>query len=206
MTNPQADSLIERGQPLKEMVPLFPIKVEAYQYFANSMTRMYSTPDCHCCDCGRDCQEPPVRFIWRANIHTTKTIILSFLFTALALIAAHLYSRWIVVEFATLHRLCLQCQRRHRTRCILVAVLHKVYFAVLILLLFLTVPAIVFCVAMSFIAPETERLFLPASVIGVALVALIARGFEMCRRLLIPQSLRQVGRFPFFLRGLSKAP
>jgi hypothetical protein len=204
--NPQADSLIECGQPLKEMARLFPTKVEAYQYFASSMTRTWSSPDRHCCACGRACQEPPMRFTWRANLHTTKTVILSFLFTALALLAHHLYSRWIVVEFTTVHRMCLQCQRRRRIYVVFVAVLHKVLFAILILLLCLTVPAVVFLVAMPFLAPEGIRLFLPASIMGIGLIALVALGFEMCRRLLIPQPLRQVGRFPFFLCGLSKTP
>jgi hypothetical protein len=204
MTNPQADSMIESGQPLKEVVPIFPTKIAAYEYFARSMTRRFALPDSHCVMCGRDSDAPPVRFTWRANVHTTKTVLLSFLFTALALFAAHLYSRWVVIEFATFHRLCPDCQRRHRSRSIVIGITHKVLFALLVLLLFLTVPLIIFFVAMPFIAPEGTWPFLALSVVGIGLLALVMWAFEACRRSLIPHSLRQIGRFPFFLYDLHK--
>src|SRR5258708_37628067 len=112
MINPHADNIIERGQPLKEVVPVFPTKIAAYEYFARSMTQRFASADSHCARCGRDCELPPLSFTWRANLHTTKTVLLSFLFSALALFAAHLYSRWVVVQFTTFHRLCSDCQRR----------------------------------------------------------------------------------------------
>jgi hypothetical protein len=205
MTNLQADSMIEGGQPLKEIISIFPTKIAAYEYFARSMTRRFALPDSHCVMCGRNSDEPPVRFTWRANVHTTKTVFLSFLFTAIALFAAQFYSRWVVIEFATFHRLCPDCQRRHRSRSIVIGVTHKVLFALLMLLLFLTVPMITFLVAMPFIAPEGTWFMLAGSVAGVSLLALVLWAFETCRKLLIPQSLRQIGRFPFFLYDLSKA-
>jgi ABC-type multidrug transport system permease subunit len=204
MTNLQADSMIESGRPWNEVAPLFPTKIAAYEYFARSMTRRFASPDSHCAMCGRDSDAPPVRFTWRANVHTTKTVLLSFLFTAIALFAAHLYSRWVVVEFATFHRLCPDCQRRHRFRSIVIGITHKVLFALLMLLLFLTVPLIIFFVAMPFIAPEGTWRFLALSVIGVGLLALVMWAFEACRRSLIPHSLRQIGRFPFVLYDLHK--
>ena len=154
--------------------------------------------------CGRDSEAPPVSFTWRANVHTPKTVLLSVLFTALALLAAHLYSRWVVVEFTTFHRWCPDCQRRHRSRSIVVGAMHKVPFAVLMLLLFLTVPLVIFLFVMPFTAPEGTRLMLAGSVVGVGLLALVVWGFETCRRSLIPPSLRQIRRFAFFPYGLRK--
>jgi len=184
---------------------MFPTKTAAYEYFARSMSRRFELPDSHCAMCGRDSEVQPVSFTWRANVHTTKTVLLSFLFAAIALLAAHLYSRWVVVEFTTFHRLCPDCHRRHRSRSIVVGAMHKVLFAMLMLLLFLTVPLVIFLLVMPFIAPEGTRLVLAGSVVGVGLLALVVWGFETCRRSLIPHSLRQIGRFPFFLYGLRKA-
>jgi len=204
MSNLQADSAIESGKPLKEVVPMFPSKVAAYQYFANSMSKRFSFADTYCAKCGMPCKTPPLTFTWRANLHTTKTVLVSFLFTALAIFAHHLYSRWVVVEFATQHRLCPACQRDHRKRVFMVAILQKALFAVLILILFLTVPAVIFTFMAMFAAPEGTWLFLASSVIGLALLALVVWGFEGCRRFLIPHSLRQVGRFPFVLYRISE--
>ena len=204
MTNPQADSMIESGRPLKEVVALFQTKIAAYEHFARSMTQRFALPDSHCIMCGRESDVPPVRFTWRANIHTTKTVVLSFLFTALALFAAHLYSRWVVIEFATFHRLCPQCQRRHRFRRIVVGILRNVLFAVLILALLLSVPAIIFTFAAPFIEPRGAWVMLAGAIVGVGLLALVISGFEKCRTSLIPRSVRQIGRFPFFLYDLRK--
>ena len=204
MTNPQADSMIESGQPLKELVPLFPTKSAAYEYFARSMTQRFASPDSHCAMCGRDCEAPPVGFTWRANVHTTKTVFLSFLFTSLALAAGHLYSRWVVIEFTTFHRLCPQCQRGHRSRSAVVEFLRYLLFIALMLLLFLTVPLIVFAFAVPFIGLDGAWWLLAGAVVGVGLLTLVVRGFEVCRRLLIPHSLRQIGRFPFMLHAVRK--
>jgi hypothetical protein len=204
MTNSQADSLIEKGRPLKELVPLFPDKVTAYEYFARGMTGRFASPDTYCAACGRTCDGPPMAFTWRANLHTAKTVIISFLFSALALFAAHLYSRWVVVQFTTFHQLCPECQRRHRIQSVIVGVLHKVLFAILMLLLFLTVPVIVFAFAVPFIAPEGIWVTLAGAVIGVGLLVLVAQGFEACRKSLIPKSLRQIGQFPFSLYALQR--
>jgi len=202
MTNPQADSMIESGRPWNEVAPLFPTKIAAYEYFARSMTFRFASPDSHCAMCGRQCDTVPIAFTWRANLHTTKTVLVSFLFTAIAIFAHHLYSRWIVVDFTTVHRLCPDCRRRHRARGVAVAVLHKLLFTALILLVFLTVPSIIFLFVAIFAAPEGRWLMLGISVVGVALLGLVMWSFEMCRRFLIPESLHQIGRFPFFLYGL----
>jgi hypothetical protein len=200
MTNPQADSMIESGQPLKEVVRIFPTKIAAYEYFARSMALRFASPDNHCAMCGRNTDAPPIRFTWRANVHTTKTVLLSFLFTAIALFAAHLYSRWVVVEFATFHRLCPDCQRRHRFRSIVIGITHKVLFALLMLLLFLTVPLLIFCVAMPFIAPEGAWLFLGLSIVGVSLLLLVLGAFEACRKSLIPTRFAKLdGSHLFFI-------
>ncbi len=199
MANPQADSLIESGQPLKKVIPVFSTKVEAYEYFARSMTRRFASPEAHCAGCGRDCETPAVRFTWRANVHTAKTVLLSFLFTIALLVAGHVFSRCVVVEFTTVHRLCPACQRGNRRRRLAVGLAHKLLFATMMLLLFGTVPFLVFLVAVPFVAPETTWGFLAGAVSGVSLLALTVWGFEACRRWLIPRSLRQVGRFPFRL-------
>jgi hypothetical protein len=206
MTNPQAESMIESGRPLKEVALIFPTKIAAYQYFANAMARRFASPTSCCAMCNRDCDASPVRIRWRANVHTTKTVFFSFLFTAVALFAAHLYSRWVVVEFTTFHRLCLQCQRGHHSRRLAVNILHKALFATLISLLFLTVPLVIFLFAMPFIAPEGTWLMLTGSLVGVGLIALVMWGFEACRSSVIPPPLRQIGRFPFFLFTLQLNP
>jgi|SRR5947209_622387 len=205
MSNLQADTMIESARPLKELVPLFPNKVAAYEYFARSMTQRFASAATCCAACGKPCEAPPLAFTWRANLHTTKTVLVSFLFTALSLFAHHLYSRWVVVEFTTFHRLCALCRRRHRIRSKAVAVLHKVLFAILILLLFLTVPLVMFLFVSIFAAPEGTWRILSGSVIGLALLGFVAWAFESCRRSLIPHSLRQIGQFPFFLYRLRDA-
>jgi hypothetical protein len=204
MINPQADRLIDSGQPLKKLTPLFPTKVAAYEYFARSMTERFASPDSRCAMCDRTCEELPIVFNWRANLHTKKTVVLSFLITAVAIFAHHLYSRWVIIEFTTLHRLCSPCQRRHRTRGIIVSVLQKILFAVLVLLLCLTVPSVVFLAATPFVAPEGTRLIAALAVIGVGLLTFVLWAFEACRKSLIPHSLRQIGRFPFRLHELRK--
>jgi hypothetical protein len=83
-----------------------------------------------------------------------------------------------------------------------VSVFHKVLFAVLILALFLTVPLVIFLFVAIFVAPEGKRLMLTGAVVGLTFIGMVVWGFEMCRRSLIPGSLRQIGRFPFSLYGL----
>jgi len=83
-----------------------------------------------------------------------------------------------------------------------VGILNKGLFSVLMLSLFLTVPLVIFLFVAIFAAPEGKRLMLTGSVVGATLVVLVVWGFEVCRKSLIPGSLRQIGRFPFFLYGL----
>src|SRR6266540_3508355 len=180
VSNLQADTFIEVGRPLREVVPMFPSKTAAYEYFARSMTQRFASADLHCADCGQPCDAAPIGFTWRANVHTARTILVSFLLTAVSILAHHLYTRWVVVEFTTFHRMCAQCQSRHRMRGITGGVLQKVLFAVLMLLLFVTVPAVVFLVAMPFIAPKGIWLALVGTATGVGLLALVTWGFEAC--------------------------
>jgi len=202
MTNLQADKMIENGRPLKELARIFPAKTTACQYFARFMSERFASADSNCAMCGRPCETAPICFTWRANLHTTKTVLMSFLFITLAIFAHHLYSRWVVVEFTTFHRLCPQGRRRHRLRRMAVGFVQMVLFAVLMLLLFLTVPRVIFVFVAIFVAPEGRRLMLAGSLAGIALLGLVVWGFEICRTYLIPKSLHQIGRFPFFLYGL----
>jgi hypothetical protein len=203
-TNPQADNILDSDRPLKDLIPLFPDKIAAYGYYAQYMTRRFATADPHCADCGRQCDDPPSAFTWRANLHTTKTVLLTFLFNLVALLASSIYSRWMVVQFTTFHRLCPQCQHRHRNHGIIAAVLEKVLFAALILLLILAVPAVIFSFALPFIDPKATWVALAGAAVGIGLLTLVVRGFEACRKLLIPPALRRIGRPPFFLLTLSK--
>jgi hypothetical protein len=206
MTNSQADILIERDRPIKELAPLFPSKIAACEYFGGYMTKRHAVPDSRCAMCSRECQTAPMNFIWRANLHTTMTVLMSLLFTALAVFAHHLYSRWIVVEFTTVHRLCAECQDRHKKRRIAMAVLGKVLFAVLMLPLFVTVPMFIFLLVIPFIAPEGFWKMFTGTIFGLALLALIILGFELSRRALIPNSLQHIGRFPFSLCDFRRNP
>jgi hypothetical protein len=202
MSNLQADRMIENGAPLKELVPLFPAKNSAYEYFARTMTERFASADAHCAGCGRECATAPIAFTWRANLHTAKTVLVSFLLSALAIFAHHLYARWVVVEFTTVHRLCPHCRRRHRVRTVAASILHNVLFALMMMLLLLTVPLVIFLFAAIFVAPEGRKLTFAGSVLGIAMLGLVAWGFELCRTSVIPGSLRKVGRFPFYLYGL----
>jgi hypothetical protein len=203
--NQQADNMIECGRPWKDLFLLFSSKRATYEYFAVNRSRRFKAPDTYCAACGQHCDTPPIKFIWRANLHTRKTILLSFVFTMIAVWAYSVYSRWVVVQFVTFHRLCLNCQRQHRNRRIISVVLNKILFSALILFVFLTVPATVFFIASIFVIPEARILFAVGALIGIGLLGLVAWGFEMCRRAIIPQTLRQIGRFPFFLYELQKA-
>lgn len=186
------------------MFPLFPTKIATYEYFAKNMSQHFSSPSSYCAMCGQPCDVPPIQFVWRANLHTAKTILLSFVFSAIALLASSLYSRWMVVEFVTVHHLCLNCQRRQRTRSIAITILQKVLFAALILLIFLTVPTVIFLFAVIFVAPEAVLPLTIGLAIGLGLLAFVTWGFDACRKSIIPQSLRPIGRFPFFLYELRK--
>ncbi len=197
--HPQADDMIESGRPWKDLFPLFPNKEAAYQYYGFNMFHRFNSPAPYCAMCGRSCDQPPITFIWRANLHTKKTVLLSFIFSAIAVWMGGLYSRWIIVQFATTHCLCLDCQRRHRNRKALAAVTHKLLFALLILLVCLTVPLVVFLLAFVFIMPEGVKMFGLLSLTGIGLLALVTWGIDGCRRAIIPQSLHRIGRFPFFL-------
>jgi hypothetical protein len=181
---------------------MFPTRIAAYEYFARSMTQRFASADRCCAGCGDPCEASPLAFTWRANLHTTKTVLLSFLLTALTIFAHHLYSHWVVIEFTTFHRLCSSCRRRHRTRSMALTIIHKVLFAVSILLLCLTVPLVIFLFVAIFAAPEGTWMILSGSVLGLALLGLVAWAFETCRRSAIPHSLSQIGQFPFFLYGL----
>lgn len=83
-----------------------------------------------------------------------------------------------------------------------ITALHKVLFAVLILLLFLTIPLVLFLLVAIFAAAKGIGVMLTGSILGLALLGLVTWGFEACRRSLIPHSLRQLGQFPFFLYGI----
>jgi hypothetical protein len=83
-----------------------------------------------------------------------------------------------------------------------VAFIQKVLFAVLMFLLFLTVPLVIFLFVAIFAAPEGTWMMLSGAVLGLALLGLVAWAFETCRRSPIPHSFRQIGQFPFFLYGL----
>jgi hypothetical protein len=205
MNNHQADVLIESGRPLKELTPLFPSRILACEYFARSMSLRFNSPESCCVLCRQNCDLPPVAFIWRANLHNAKTILLSFLLTAVGIFASFVYSRWVVVEFTTFHRLCTSCQLRLRFRSTYIGVLQKALFAVLMLLLFLTVPVVIFFFVAIFGAPEGMRKTLAGGIIGMGFLVLVGWGFEACRKAMIPPSLRLIGRFPFFLRGIRKA-
>jgi hypothetical protein len=200
----QAESMIQNERAWNDLFRLFPTKLAAYEYFGRSMAQRFGSPTDFCVVCGRSCDAPPMKFVWRTNLHTAKTIFVSFIFSAVALFTQHLYSRWLVVKFATIHRLCLECQHRHRVRTIVIAVANKILFAALILLLVLTVPMAVFFIAAPFVVREALVPLAIGLFIGLGLLVLIAKGFEACRRAIIPQSLRQIGRFPFFLYELQK--
>jgi len=200
--HPRADSMIENGRPWKDLFPFFPNKEAAYQYFAFYMSQRFNASAPYCAMCERPCDLPPKTFIWRANLHTKKTVLLSFIFSAIAVWTGGLYSRWIAVQFATVHCLCMDCQRRHHNRKVLAAVAHKILFAALILLLCLTVPLVVFSLAFIFIMPEGIKMFGLLSLIGAGLLLLVTWGIDGCRRAIIPKSLHQIGRFPFFLYKL----
>ena len=204
MNNHQADELIENGRPLKELTPLFPSRILACEYFARSVSRRFISPESCCVVCRQYCDVPPVAFTWRANLHNAKTILLSFLVTAVGIFASFLYSRWVVIEFTTFHRLCTSCQLRHRFRIAYIGVLQKALFAVLMLLLFLTVPSVIFFFVAIFVAPEVIRKMLTAAIIGMDFLGLVGWGFDACRKSMIPPSLRLIGRFPFFLHGIRK--
>jgi len=127
MSNLQADRIMSSGKPLKDSCSDVSAKTAAYEYFARSMTERFASADLNCAMCGQACEAASIAFTWRANLHTTKTVLVSFLFSALAILAHHLYSRWVVVEFTrTFHRLCPDCRRRHRARTVAVSVFHKV--------------------------------------------------------------------------------
>lgn len=185
---------------------MFPNKIAACEYFASAMSKSFAVPDRGCAMCGRESDQPPFTFIWRANLHTSKTILISFVFSAMALAAHHIYSQWHVVEFATTHRLCAQCEARHRRRQLAVGLLRHVLFAVLMLLVFVGVPALIFSIAAPFIGLGLKGYFVLLGVVaaGLAVLALVLKGFEWCRTSLIPRSLLRIRRLPFVLHKLRK--
>lgn len=201
MTQSDADSIIKNGGPLKELLPLFPSKTEAYVHYARTVAQHYASPGTNCVMCHQSCHEPVVSAAWEAKIHTSKTVLLSFMFSTLALVAGHLYTRWEAVRFVTYHRLCTTCQHLHKRRRNFLLVAENLLFACLIALLLLTVPSVIFLLVLPFIEPRTLFYLLPATVIGIGLLKFVIRGFEACRTSLIPPSIRIIGRSPFSLQG-----
>jgi hypothetical protein len=198
-SNHRADNLIESKRPLREIAFAFGTKLEAYEYFAARTAQKYASAEKQCAECGKPCEDFPTLFTWQANVHTAKTVITSFLLSAVTIFAHHLSSRYITVKFSTVHCLCLQCHRKQRMKRRLLPIYHGLLFAMLMLFLFLTVPSFIFFFVALFAAPEGTWFMFAATVVGVALLTCIIWAFELCRRWLIPRTLRHVAPFPFSL-------
>jgi hypothetical protein len=199
-SNPDADRAIENRRPLKELAPLFSSRVEACEYYAERATQRFFTAGPQCAHCDHPTDTEPLSFVWRANVHTAKTVAFSFFFTAIALLGhTIIVTKCIPVGFATQHRLCPRCRRNYRLRRFAAGFLHYVFFALLIAALLVTVPAVIMLFVAIFYAHEMLLATLAASVAGVVVLALITAGFELLRRWPIPTPLRRVGQFPFAL-------
>jgi hypothetical protein len=203
MSNPAADKVIDSNMSLRWLAPLFPDRIAAYHYYARTMALRHGEADCLCGMCRRHCDTAPMRFTWRANLHTAKTVLISFLLSAFTLLFHHLHTRCVVVRFTTVHRLCRDCRSRLRRRRIAVVLFHNLLFAALILAL-IVVMLLLFAVVASFWTREIRVVILAAFLGSLLVLGLVVWGFELNRRWLIPYYIRAIGRFPFFLEGVSE--
>jgi hypothetical protein len=200
MGHPEAEQALASGSPLKELVPMFSSRAEAYEYFAQHMTQRFASADAHCAHCGQPTEAKPFSFVWRANVHTARTVLLSFVFTTIALLGRTVVSHCIELQFATVHRLCPGCRRRHTLQRALAGLLYYIFFALLIVALLFTVPAVV----MLFVAIFNDHGLiwgtLACTLTGLLVLGTLAAGFDWLRRWPIPRAARVVGQFPFALR------
>lgn len=88
--NPEADHAILIERPLRELVPKFSSRAQAYEYFAENMSRRYSTAEPQCAHCGQTTDAKPLSFVWRTNVHTARTVAVSFFFSAISLLGQHI--------------------------------------------------------------------------------------------------------------------
>lgn len=199
---PAADLAIENGQPLKELVPLFPSRVIAYEYYAEKMAERFLMAKPECADCGQRTDVEPLSFVWRANVHTAKTVVAAFIQTLLSLLGGFVRVNAqdsFPVAFATHHRLCPGCRQRYHLKRATVGALHYLFFVLLFIAFLITALALLFFFVALFYAHElllgVSGILLGGSLISV----LLAIGHERLRRWPVPSTLRRVGQFPFAL-------
>jgi hypothetical protein len=198
----QAAEIVNQCRPLKELRLLFPSRAASLEYFAQKLSDDYSSARPCCVICQRESDSVITEFHWVANINNFKTVVISFLATLILVFLRLSYSRFIVIQFKTFHRICENCQRGHRIRSLYLKLAQAPLFVSLIVSLLITIPSVVFLGASFFIAHDLIWKALATSLIGGSLLIFTVWGFEACRKFSVPRRLRHIGQSPFFLHSM----
>lgn len=196
----RANELIDAGEPLASIVPLFPNRLEAVRHFATRQAALRSPKRAAqaCCSCGVTDGLGLVRFDWRAYVTPA-----SFLhdLTLMIVTRRHYVYRPLPaterVNFSTYDSLCPACARRLRTRKALMAVFDFVATFVL----FLSMLALPFaCLKYFWLASRLERAkdlpYVWGSLAGLLLGVVLS---TLVHALRTPAFLKRIGGPPFRL-------
>jgi len=202
ISNSDADTAIDNGKPLKELVPLFPSRVMAYAYYAQKMAERFLAAKPECADCGQPTNAEPLSFVWRATVHTAKTVGSSFFLTLILLMGGMVQvnqQNFVPVAFSTEHRLCPSCRQRYYLKRAAVGALHYLFFILLFVAFLITAIALVFFFVGLFYAHEMLLGVSSLLTGGLLVSGLLAVGYQKLQRWPIPSPLRRVGQLPFAL-------
>jgi hypothetical protein len=196
---------IEARRPLSELALLFPNRLDALRYYADYMAQKFEHPrSTSCIMCGHTEAAHEEVYTWEAIVNTRVSIFWSFLVSAVTLLAYHFISWFYRVQFTTRHCFCESCSRMAARKRFLSSGLQFLFFAILITALLAVVPITVFLIAILFVAPELAPRAALLWLLALALLVWSVAGFTFCRRLAIPPTLSEVGRFPFTVKRVQR--
>ena len=197
--------MIENGISPVRLSALFGSKLEAYSFFVKTMQdrhcleALHSVDSCVCCGYqpGR-----PTELKWRAAIYNLQTGPIDLLMVLIG----HITYRQVMVPMKTHHHICVKCSRRVNARSVMLKLLDAILFFCFIAALFPAVGLTVFAVGLLWYAPDTFRVFGPAAVVAVFILALIVWAMAQARLWAVPAPLREIGRSSFELVSANEVP
>ncbi|MHA3772590.1 hypothetical protein ACXR0O_13725 [Verrucomicrobiota bacterium sgz303538] len=193
----QAKALIESGASLREIARCFSTSLDAYRYYAETVRNQFAPAtavtlsECVSCKCASGHQARQIA--WRAIAHDKDTGTTALIL----LLLGRITSRRIEVRFTTAHRYCSACARRLWWSFSLLRFAKSALFALLLIVLFVTVPLVLFTGAVAFSARDLLPRFSLFLAAGVGIVFLLYFCFRFLWTSAVPSHLRFIGRYPF---------
>ena len=194
------ERLIAERAPIRKFLPLFPSRRETAEYFARANAALYAPCNAigPCVSCGRTPAPMFVEYRWAARFFKGLGFGgLEFLLVFLGHIGLRMQE--YIVEFATCHPICSDCQRRLRLRRWFANVLN---FVGLFIVLTMGTMAVVGWSAAACFDKPTERMgFLIGASIATGTVGLGLLCLSYLRRLRVSASIRHLAHLPFYYIG-----